>query len=175
MEDWCHSTLCGQHFSHIKDTYAALIFAESSNDSIQYFPGKKLLQQQSAGSIIRSRTAGRSVRAWNFHQNCISAVEAGSCHHWTVYRSFLLEQLDQCFILRTGSKIFWYSESADAYHEKTLNICEAEHQSWQRKDRQFRFRATPSEWHWHLSEFYQSLLFIRCFRNILSKVWLSAL
>lgn len=58
---------------------------------------------------------------------------------------------------------------------KTLNICEAEHQSWQRKDRQFRFRATPSEWHWHLSEFYQSLLFIRCFRNILSKVWLSAL
>ena len=44
--------------------------------------------------------------------------EAGSCHHWTVYRSFLLEQLDQCFILRTGSKIFWYSKSADAYHEK---------------------------------------------------------
>ena len=83
-----------------------------------FFPGKKLLQQQSAGSIIRSCAAGRSVRNWNFHQNCISVVEAGSCHHWTVYRSFLLEQLDQCFILRTGSKIFWYSESADAYHEK---------------------------------------------------------
>ena len=95
-------------FFHIKDTYAALIFPNLLMTAFNIFLVR----------IIRSCAAGRSVRNWNFHQNCISVVEAGSCHHWTVYRSFLLEQLDQCFILRTGSKIFWYSESADAYHEK---------------------------------------------------------
>ena len=89
-------------FFHIKDTYAALIFPNLLMTAFNIF-------------LVRNYY---SNRAWNFHQNCISVVEAGSCHHRTVYRSFLLEQLDQCFILRTGSKIFWYSESADAYHEK---------------------------------------------------------
>ena len=105
-------------FFHIKDTYAALIFPNLLMTAFNIFLVRNYYSNSLPEALYEAAQLDGASEAWNFHQNCISAVEAGSCHHWTVYRSFLLEQLDQCFILRTGSKIFWYSESADAYHEK---------------------------------------------------------
>ena len=103
-------------FFHIKDTYAALIFPNLLMTAFNIFLVRNYYSNSLPEALYEAAQLDGASELGIFTK--ISVVEAGSCHHWTVYRSFLLEQLDQCFILRTGSKIFWYSESSDAYHEK---------------------------------------------------------
>ncbi len=160
-------------FFHIKDTYAALIFPNLLMTAFNIF----LVRNYYSNSLRKHYT---KLRSWTerqkleFSPKLYFRCRSGSCHHWTVYRSFLLEQLDNALYYVQDPKYFGIQNLLMRIM-KNIEYLRSGASELAAEGQAVSLPGNSIEWHWHLSEFYQSLLFIRCFRNILSKVWLSAL